>query len=82
MERRICKKCLLYELAESQEGNYVERYRENLSEENRTEEVEYKRRLSICKECDLLLEAMCRSCGCYVEIRAAVGKQHCPYDKW
>lgn len=78
-----CKKCLLYEMAErASERDCVKRYIENLEPEDRTGEDEYYRRLSVCKECDMLLEAMCRACGCYVEIRAALGKQKCPYNKW
>ena len=25
---------------------------------------------------------MCRACGCYVQLRAAVKDQNCPYGKW
>ena len=39
---------------------------------------EYERRLSICKECDRLLDGMCTVCGCYVEMRAAVTTNCCP----
>ena len=35
-------------------------------------------RLNICKECDLLINGMCKLCGCFVEIRAAVKKNYCP----
>ena len=42
----------------------------------------YEERLSVCKECDMLLTGMCRSCGCYVELRAAVTKNYCPRKKW
>ena len=27
-------------------------------------------------------EHMCRACGCYVQLRAAVKGQNCPYEKW
>ncbi len=42
----------------------------------------YETRLSLCKECDLLLDGMCRACGCFVELRATMKKNSCPYDKW
>ena len=29
-----------------------------------------------------LKEGMCRSCGCYVELRAVMKKNRCPNDKW
>lgn len=82
METRICKKCLLREgIQEGGEG-YVERYMNNLSEETRTEKTVYEERLDTCKHCELLMKAMCRACGCYVELRAAVRAQKCPYEKW
>ena len=57
-------------------------YIENLDPDTKAGEELYERRLGVCKECDLLLEGMCRSCGCYVELRAAVEKNVCPYKKW
>lgn len=42
----------------------------------------YQRRLSICKECEKLLSGMCRMCGCYVEMRAAIALRDCPGKKW
>ena len=47
-----------------------------------TPEEEYERRLSICKECEKLLSGMCRMCGCYVEMRAAIALRDCPGKKW
>ena len=42
----------------------------------------YKRRLDACKKCDYLEAGTCQACGCYVELRAAVKKNKCPYKKW
>lgn len=42
----------------------------------------YEARLSACKECERLADGMCRACGCYVELRAAIGTNSCPYSKW
>ena len=28
------------------------------------------------------MDGMCRACGCYVELRAAMRKNACPYEKW
>ena len=53
-------------------------YISNLPEEDRTPEEEYERRLSKCRECDHLLSGMCRICGCFVEMRAAIVVRHCP----
>ena len=42
-----------------------------------------------CRKCELakqygggLEEYLCRACGCYVQLRAAVKGQNCPYEKW
>ena len=29
-------------------------------------------------ECDNLINGMCKICGCFVEMRAAVKKNYCP----
>ena len=34
------------------------------------------------KECEKLLSGMCRMCGCYVEMRAAIALRDCPGKKW
>ncbi|MCI8541936.1 DUF6171 family protein [Acetatifactor aquisgranensis] len=57
-------------------------YIANLDEDIRAPEPLYEERLAVCKGCELLLEGMCRSCGCYVELRAAVAKNICPRKKW
>ena len=53
-------------------------YIDNLDEEIKTPAPEYERRLSLCKECERLMDGMCAVCGCYVEMRAAVTKNTCP----
>lgn len=81
--RRFCRKCLTRELADREETyKNLWEYIDNLDTDIRSPEELYEQRLSICRECDLLLEAMCRSCGCYVELRAAVKKNNCPRKKW
>ncbi len=57
-------------------------YVENLEEDIKAAPELYETRLGVCKECDLLADAMCRACGCYVEMRAAIEENACPYDKW
>ena len=49
--------------------------------DDKTPEEEYERRLSICKECEKLLSGMCRMCGCYVEMRAAISTAGLPGEK-
>lgn len=80
---RICKKCLLREMQEKAEAfESMQAYIENIDPDNKASAELYEERLNICKECEMLLEAMCRSCGCYVELRAAVAKNYCPRKHW
>ena len=83
MEKRTCVRCLMREMAE-QAGEYInlQQYLERIETSERTREELCEKRLSVCKECDMLLAGMCRHCGCYVELRAAVEKQTCPVGKW
>lgn len=57
-------------------------YIENLDPDIKTEASLYEERLAVCKECERLADGMCRGCGCFVEMRAAVTKNACPYEKW
>lgn len=75
---RICKKCLLREMSEADTYKTMYEYIANLSPDDKTPEHEYETRLSQCKTCDHLLSGMCRICGCYVEMRAAITHRHCP----
>lgn len=80
---RICRRCLTRDMAGSEEyfRNLYE-YIENLDIDIRADQKLYEERLSLCRECDMLLSGMCRSCGCYVELRAAVAKNGCPGGRW
>lgn len=80
---RVCKRCLTRDMADK--AVYFQNmydYIDNLDEIIRTDQPLYKKRLMICKNCDLLADGMCRACGCFVEMRAALCKNSCPYDKW
>ncbi|MGN0427499.1 MAG: DUF6171 family protein [Agathobacter sp.] len=79
--RKICKKCLLREMAEA-DAKMIEKYKAAIKLSDRVEEAEYEKRLSVCKECDRLNAGTCGACGCYVELRAAAIVGHCPYKKW
>lgn len=57
-------------------------YIENLSPDDKAKEEVYRSRTAICKDCDHLEAGLCRACGCYVELRAALKEKKCPYDKW
>lgn len=78
MNQRFCKKCLLDELFEEKEYKHLQDYIRHLDKDIKTEDKEYKERLSICMQCDNLINGMCKICGCFVEMRAAVKKNYCP----
>lgn len=81
--RRFCRKCLIRDMGDQEEYFRTLRdYIENLDPDLKVPEALYEKRLGVCRECDLLLEGMCRSCGCYVELRAAMKKNICPWRKW
>lgn len=80
---RFCRRCLTREMAGQEEYfRNLQEYIENLEPDIKAAEALYEERLAVCKECDLLLQGMCRTCGCYVELRAAITKNTCPNRKW
>ena len=80
--KRICRKCLTRDMDKDAYFQTLHTYIANIDDEIKVEKPLYEERLSLCKECDLLADGMCRACGCYVELRAAIRKNGCPYDKW
>ena len=78
---RICKKCLLREMAEA-DVEKIATYRDAIKPSDRVPEEEYERRLAICKECELLTAGTCAACGCYVELRAYMKAGKCPHKNW
>lgn len=82
MKRRVCRRCLLQEEIPEDVAEYLERFLSLIPEKERTEDKVYKKRIEICRSCFRLTGAVCGGCGCYVELRAAVAAQICPYKKW
>lgn len=80
--KRICRKCLTRDMDRNAYFDNLHTYIDNLDEGLKVEKPLYEERLSYCQSCDLLIDGMCRACGCYVELRAAMRKNYCPYDKW
>lgn len=80
---RVCKRCLTKDMVDKAEyfQNMYD-YISNLDETIKTNQPLYEKRLMICKNCDLLTDGMCKACGCFVEMRAAIRKNSCPYEKW
>ena len=79
--KKICKKCLLREMAE-ENSKKIAMYRDAIKKADRVSEEEYERRLAVCKSCDYLNAGTCGACGCYVELRAIAKAGRCPYKKW
>ena len=82
--QRICKKCLIREMDASKYFQNMYAYIENLNPDNKTEFSLYEERLKICKTCEDLINGMCKQCGCFVEMRAAIKNNYCPsfHRKW
>lgn len=81
-KRRICRKCLTTEMDQTEYFDNLHAYIDNLDADIKVDSQVYGNRLAVCKDCDLLADGMCRACGCFVELRAVIGKNGCPYDKW
>ena len=84
MEKRVCRRCLLDSIFEEDEYRNMQEYINSIDNYIKTDENEYRRRLDLCMKCDNLINGMCRICGCFVEVRAAVKKNYCPdiEKKW
>ncbi len=78
---RICKRCLLRDLAEEDQKD-LKKYLAAIKPADRASEALYEERLAVCRECELLVEATCEACGCYVEFRAYAAISRCPNKKW
>lgn len=82
-KQRVCRRCLTRDMKGQEEYfQSLRDYIENMDPDIRASEPLYEERLSVCRECELLFQGMCKSCGCYVELRAAAAKNGCPWKKW
>lgn len=79
---RECKRCLIRELDEKAAFENMFTYIAQLDEEIKTETTIYEGRLSRCKTCSSLINGMCKHCGCFVEMRAAIRTNTCPNKNW
>lgn len=75
---RVCRKCLLRGETEAEYFRKLENYIARLDEDVRVEQEIYESRLEKCGQCTNLTNGMCRLCGCYVELRAALKVRKCP----
>lgn len=79
---KICKGCLIREIDYQKQYQNMFDYIAGLDEEIKTDFQVYEMRLQICKECESLINGMCKHCGCFVEMRAAITCNSCPHQKW
>lgn len=75
---RVCKKCLLQKQSKEEYFEKLEEYIANLDPDDRVSQELYEERLGICAECPNIIDGMCRLCGCFVELRAALKVRKCP----
>lgn len=52
--------------------------------EPRSQEEEFKRRMSICRSCEFFKPRteQCSKCGCFMKLKTKLENAHCPIDKW
>lgn len=77
-----CRKCLLREMDKNAYMENLYDYIARLEPEIKADERVYEERLALCKDCNYLNEGMCGACGCFVELRAVIAKNVCPYQRW
>lgn len=75
--KQLCKKCLLLEAGENATFQTISDYLNTLDQSLLVGNELYNKRLAFCKKCEYLISGMCRKCGCYVEIRAALKDKAC-----
>ena len=80
--KKPCRRCLISEMGVEAYKEMIAKHTDIIKAEDKSDDELYKLRLDICKECDKLNAGTCLSCGCYVEIRAALKKSKCPDRKW
>ncbi len=78
---RFCKRCLVEEIS-AEHYKHIQSYIAKIDDELKVTDITYQKRLDTCKECKHLHEGLCRACGCYVELRAVMKRNRCPYSKW
>lgn len=81
---RLCRRCLLRDMAEEELYLGIREHVARIPPEQKVSEAVLEQRLTICASCDELISGMCRLCGCYVELRAAMKIRSCPHvpAKW
>jgi len=76
--KRICRKCLLQDIAPEEYLESMRSYLNSLDEEIKSDGSLYQKRIDLCLACNHLQEGICKICGCFVEYRAAIKLRGCP----
>lgn len=76
--KRYCRKCLIRDFSMDEYFKNLYDYIAHMDADLKVSDGIYEARLAVCKECDNLMQGMCRICGCYVELRAVMKKNSCP----
>ncbi len=83
MSSGFCYLCEIYkEAADPELAGRIKMLVSGLPQKERAQDSLYAKRLDTCALCEKLLDNTCRSCGCYIELRAAKKDSHCPDKKW
>ncbi|MGN0398156.1 MAG: DUF6171 family protein [Candidatus Fimimorpha sp.] len=78
--KRHCQQCLLRKMDVDGYLKNFYRYIDRIGPDEKASDFLYKERLEIGKSCERLLNGMCKACGCFVELRAVIEHNVCPYD--
>ncbi len=79
--KHYCKRCLI-ELDEERYEEMLERSMAAIPSGDRADEALREQRVGVCQGCEFFTAAVCRACGCYVELRSLKKNARCPYKKW
>ncbi|MCR4649860.1 MAG: DUF6171 family protein [Lachnospiraceae bacterium] len=80
--KKICRRCLISDMGEEAYREMIGGHIDIIKAADRSSDELYNKRLEVCRECEKLNAGTCLSCGCYVEIRAAMKRSGCPAKKW
>lgn len=80
-----CRKCFEKDIQDGEFERIVSEYTDSLDPEIKCDDFVYRKRISLCDECDALINGLCKYCGCFVLARAVKKNLMCPYpgsNKW
>lgn len=77
-----CRKCLLRDIDQNEYLQNIRNRIDSLEEDIKAGAELYEERLALCRQCRYLKDGFCGACGCFVELRAAIAVNQCPYEKW